>query len=48
MIRNNYDNSHEEWYAPITANGKHKARLYITKDLPDHITWRFDFKTNWK
>ena len=45
MIRNNYDNSHEEWYAPITANGKHKARLYITKDLPDHITWRFDFKT---
>ena len=45
MIRNNYENNYEEWYAPINGNNKHKACLYIAKDLPDHITWRFDFKT---
>lgn len=33
------------WYAPLAGGSTNKAQLYITKDLPDHITWRFDFKT---
>lgn len=45
MIRNNYGNTHEECYVPVTGDNKNKARLYITDDLRDHITWRFDFKT---
>ena len=33
------------WYATLADGSANKAQLYITKDLPDHITWRFDFKT---
>ena len=46
MLKSGNENNQKLlWYSPLGDNGAHKAQLYITKDLRNHITWRFDFKT---